>query len=1330
MASRTESQRVLSSGLNLLPPGDKIADGQALLLENFRTDQQGELRSTKGAVLESGPVGSGNFHTLARVGNDRYAGIGSQLWWNMGLAIASGFDGSRLGLVFYQGAGWIMNRLKQLRFVSGSVQKWGIDAPATAPVAAVGAQQLILLDSFEGSGPISAGGNTDAGYIDPTTSALNKFPSSKNFSAFQGSVSVVNGSANIVGSGTNWDNSLVSQTIQIAGRQSGSPATFIGTVGGVTDATHLVLVSPFTYTLDTGGGLAYEIYSLAAAINYDTTVFQQGSASLAVHGDVAANWFVKRHFDSPVDTRAQGVAQDDDEFRLWLYASNPGAIDSVMVTLFDVSGRTATVSLPGEAVVTRGISVTGGLSVVPNSWTRLGISRNLNATYWRRQIDEASATTLDSSGQEVSPDPVLLADLHNQFDQRVRRPHFTEFFNGETFTGVVFSQSAVWGGTAGYNGDANQPTSIDWSRISGLMVQVVLTAPTKLNLDYAYFVDNVPGSLAGTGEYFVSFANTQGEDSNPSPASEPVSCANQTVVLTGIPVSADPQVSARWIWRIGFGSSQALLVGKISDNVTTGPWYDPTPTAQAQNQGIVMPINRTPAPPARGVVGPYMGKLVAYNTDAHPARYFWTPAGQPWFFPGSDDEVLGNWEDAGNDDDPIVEITNHNRLLLIYKQRSRWRLVGDPATADAECADVTMGLVGRSAIANAGPTGDFMVGNEGIYLCNADNALKVSGPIDPIFKGDYLLLSNGEYLPPIEKSAISGCLLEIINDRLYFSYPESGQQQNSVTLVLNITLGTWTHRRVGVGPGGFSALHFEGTPYHLEAGVTIGGAGYQYSLEQGFTDGGAPIYLKWQSRFSDQGLPDNYKRYSDLKIDFQTGLGGELPSTLSVYVVYNNQIKVLLGTISANPRTTATFSLRNLGVPESDDQGLKAKNFAVRIEGATTSTCVIYGTYLEWYPEERIAISFDSGFTNLGQPERVKQVDYLELYATGSGQSATRVFSSDTPGALLVARDSGAATLPNGRGNVRNRLGAIVEGRNFRYAMRSPQPFQVHHLRVRQRVIGEYVDGTIGEYFESPEFSVAPGRDGELKDLLLDYDSSGPGQLIVYADSDPPGSAFALVRTLTLPGGSRRTFVFAFEDSAGVLPYGTLFKIRIVPPPGGITRLHGRATIRARIIGTSFDGAAGERWQTQPLDLFGGIAQFREVAIIAQTSGPMLFEMLTELPGEDMRVAASCIVNTPSSTSGRLPIYARLPGVVKGQLQQFRLTGPYATRLYEAKILGRGLGNVETDWTWRPLPVEPTPEEFQLIQVPVRETAEAFSWVEIPVDVIESQFAALVQGGY
>lgn len=1072
---------------------------------------------------------------------------------------------------------------------------------------------------------------------------------------------------------------------------------------------------PFTdYAMKDGTAVA----NANVTADFDSDNKQSGTASLrlAVGGATSLTAYVSLSaFDGSVD----GAVQDTDLLRVWVFCSNPAAIDTLTVYV-----KTGALGTASEGYVEFTFATPAKfLNQALNSWTQLKIRRAINIDDWSQQI--AAAVT--------AGDQNTVSDLEASFATALQLPTFL-------YTGSAWPQTGIGGQPPATYPPSEQMLRINWQNISEVGVTFKLNTGANVGVDRAEFAGTVGENSNGAIQYFISFENTDGEDGPPGPPSNSVVAGTETVTLTAVAISPDPNTAARRIWRIGGGLSSALLVGKVFGNDSTGPWVDQTTNRQAQADNIVMPVTRAAPPAAKGVIGPFFGKLVAYNTLLHPGRYFWNDAAVPWSFPGADDEFIGNWEDAGGDDDETLTATNHKQLLIFYKRRSIWRLAGDPQTTDPIQTNSAVGALGENAVVNAGAI-DYFVGWEGVYSFNGDFESKISSAIDPIFKGDYVQIADGEYLPPMafEEAAVKNVSIAMIGDRLRISYPEQGQELPNVIAIYHIPTGRWgVEKYTNLAATAFTCMYYEGPGFQMMAGATgAAGGGYLYELElQGFyLDDGQSAKARWQSRYFDQGLPDNNKVYTDIEIDCQTSSGLSPNATLSVYLVTNNGTKTLIGTVSGSggfnkPRFTAMLPV-NPPTSPGDNPGITAKNAAVRIETDFLGVVVIYGVYLHWYPEERIAASFDSGPTNFGIPERVKEVDYVELYMTASGQPLRRVISSDLPGSVLVHRDDGTLVAPNGRGNVRFRLSSQIDGRNWRFWVANTPAgglFQVHQARIRMRPIGEYIDGTIGEYFECAEFSVSPGRVGELKDLFLDYDAaggSGDGRVEVYADL--PGNALALVRTLPLPAQSRAPRMLPFElptlsgpgGGSTALPYGQLFKIRIYPPVGGVLRLHGRATVRARIIGVYFDGTRGEIWETQPLDLLGGMALFREVAIVCQAEGPMTLEVRTELPNEDMRTIASFPVNPQASTTGRLPFIGRLPGSAKGRLQQLRLVGPYVARVFEAKLLARRVQTNDTPWDWVAVPCEVTPDAWAEISMPVRITPEEFAWIDLPVDPIQ-----------
>lgn len=1220
MASRNDKQNALSGSLRLVPPGDKIGDGDALLLDNFRVDKAGSLVTRRHATKVCS-AGSGIFHSLKRSGNARYAGIGSSVYYGAELesTVTGGFDGEPLGIAFYQSAAWIMNRGKQTVATAQIPYRWGVPAPASAPHA-VGQDTLqSTLADFLSGVTVEVSTTSPTGGDDPTDEA--------------DPTATFTESAMEDGTATNTDICIASFDDQ---------------------GTKMLMLQAGTVRAYAAGG----------------------------------------------DSSINGETADEDVIRVMVFCSDPTKITSLSV--FVRSGELEYIEYvfnQPQKFLNQGL----------NSWTQLRFRRRLNLDDWNQRI----AIATEQGNQQT------ISDVESQFATEIQTPTFQ-------YLGRGWPQSGIGGVPPKNFPPSDAMLRVNWQSLNRIGVSFTVSDPCQVSVGLFDVTGTVGANTNGAMQFFATFVNALGHEGNPSPASNSVVTGTQSIQLTGIPVCPDATVDCRIrnLYAIGGQFSHAYQIGQLFDNSSsTFTWKTTVRAAQADN--IEMPTDHDLPPKARGVIGPYLGKLIAFSTVEHPARFFWSPSGSPSYFPGADDDLVGNWEDVGGDDDEVIQATDHKQALLFYKNRSIWRLVGDPETSDPTKSNAADGLVGPKAVCNAGAY-DFAVLGEGVYRVTLDTEEKISDAIDPIFKGDYVQLSDGEYLPPCDLNNKANIVTEIIGDRLRVCYPEVGSSQPNVVLIYHTSTGRWAREKyTGIG-GAFTVMHNEGAGTRF----IMGGVGSNlYALETfGWAgDDGHAYDAVWQSRFYDQDLPDNFKIYTDVELDCETGFGQATINTISIYCVFDNGTKILVGTAASSdgygkPRFTAI-----LPIPAStgSQRGYKAKNCAMRIEVAVTGQVTIHGAYIHWYPEERVARTFDSGPTNFGIPERVKEVDYFETYLTASGQSLRRTFSSDLPGNVLTLRQDANFNAPNGRGTVRFRP-ASVDGRNFRLMLdESPSgsTFQVHQLRARMRVIGEYIDGTIGEYYESPEFSVAPGRVGELKDFLLDYDASAAGGRIeVY--SDLPGTALTARRTLALPAQTTRgVYVFPLESGADAasddLPYGQLFKVRIYPPPGGILRLHGRAVFRARLIGVYFNGTNGEIWETQSLDLLGGMAVFREVEITCQTAGPMFFEMDTELPGQNMATIGSFTVDSTLTTAGRLPFIFRLPGSAKGRLEKFRLRGSYIARVFGVKVLARRLQVNAGGWEWYTIPMEATPDAWAEIAMPVRETPSEFSWVDLPVDAIE-----------
>lgn len=1018
MPYRKEKHRILSGSLNLLPPGDKIPEEDSLILENFRPDQAGQLQSRRGIFAQSGQLAGGICHTLFRRSfARRYAGVGARLYESQGFnayaQIFDGFDGQPLGLASYQDFTWIMNQAHQFKQLQPGATPvdWTPAPPGSAPSAAPGAQTSKVLATFDSG---------EAWVV--TQPNGNQSGQVKVVDYNTGTVDIAFNDTAVVGSGTNWDTSLIGLSFQVFGD------AIIYTVIDVTSPTDLVIGAPYQGVASVA---AYSIFHLVGVFNFDSSNKIAGTDSLHIACNPPGTW--QAYLSTPGrDFGLAGQQRDDDEFHIWIYASNPAGVEEITLAVDVNTGNFSQdfyyCAIPGSQ-----------LSPLAFGWTEVIVRRALNV----EGILKSDASYVETLRRYNASTDELERNVIEQALAEIR--------------------AKLIGGTLAFvrNGDT---VGKDWSTAVALQAQVRVSEALDVHFD-EWDVRGGVGGLDGDYQWYVTFDTDEGHESNGSPASAQVHLNKQGATLTNIATSPDPQITKRHIYRQGGALDGIYRVATIPDNSTTGPLAEILSDEDAQTRHTLMPIDHDPAPPCLGLVRAG-GKLIAYNSAAHPGRYWWTRTAQPWFFPGSDDDEEGQWEDAGEEGEPILAATEHKGALWLYKERTIWRIDGDPDRVDAIQTNSAIGAVGPRAVANAGGV-DYLVGPEGLYRYNGEFEERVSPKLDPIFRGEYVDLGGGLIAQPLNLAAASAAVLEFSQGRLYLSYPEATATLPTVTLIYHIASGTWSTMRLDpalLGASGFTALYYEGEGRSLTGATSSGAGAVVYELEVGSDDDGQTIFLTWMSRFHDQGLSDNEKRYSDLVVTYRTAVGSQVPGSLTVRLYYDNGAAVdLLGTLQSSNWDTAIFRL-------NQGEGRRAMNAAVHIEGTVSSTAIIKDVYLHWYPEVRWAKSFDTGVMG---SDLVEQIDEMEIEVTAAAAGTmTWIWQTDLPGGLIQQRQTGSIALTAGRRVLAVHFPSLVEGRKRRLILASSARFQLHALRVRVLDVAVYVDGTVGDFWESREVSL------------------------------------------------------------------------------------------------------------------------------------------------------------------------------------------------------------------------------------------------------------------
>lgn len=818
-----------------------------------------------------------------------------------------------------------------------------------------------------------------------------------------------------------------------------------------------------------------------------------------------------------------------------------------------------------------------------------------------------------------------------------------------------------------------------------------IAAPTNVILPSGETID--PVGLVGTYQWYFTFVSADGTESNPSKASAAYALLGSGDVIMTVPnFSPDAQIVGRNVYRSGGTLGQAYRVSAgitINDN-TTYVFTDTMNDLNVTLLGIPMPINHDLPPACAGVCGPYLGTFFAWNGvvagQSYVNRMWYSLPNLPQYFPGAA-LTTGQWFDVGDDGEAIVAVVPHARMLVIYKQRSIWRLIGDPYTGYLERSDSTTGALAVNGVCNAGQI-DYFIGTEGIYSFDGDHAAKVSPLLDPLFRGASatpVYISDSLTTMPMNYGLAAQASIGYAAGRLYFSFAEQGQTYNSMTLIYHEASQRWYTMRYfpsGSFDGGLS-LGF-GCFLYANPTMQVGGLGRVMQLETGTADsgvfiGGTPIDLAYQSRYEDCGSPDNQKMYLDVTIEAACG------SAVTVMVVYNNGAggNVTLGTIPVGARGKATFPLGT--------DGVLAFNMAVRLQSFSTAPVTIYSVYFSYYVEARLTETVSTIPVDLGNG-KVKQVKEVQADLDCSTGPAVVTVQSDLPGNQIVTRQTLTAAQSTGRRIYQMPTSQTWEGRLWRFSIDAPTNFRLYSLRILMRVMAVYVEAyeaAAGFLWDSMEQDFSrlkrypPDQyDDPIKrarNLQFDIEADGAITVNLYSDLPNPINLASPQFTATIQTtGNRRIVTLQLPQGLTPMIEGKLFRLQIAGAQQYKLFDARLEVIEMGVYIEAYESAGGATYDSREMD-FGSakVKEARELQLDVETTGNITAQLLSDMPGFTMQVVASTTFNTQSTTTGRRKIHLVLPQL-EGRLWRLLITGPSAFRLYGARLEVRAFGEYYT----------------------------------------------------
>lgn len=190
------------------------------------------------------------------------------------------------------------------------------------------------------------------------------------------------------------------------------------------------------------------------------------------------------------------------------------------------------------------------------------------------------------------------------------------------------------------------------------------------------------GSFTGTWLYVVTHVIRDGTaiiaESPASAEASVTATAKAQFDLTSIPVSTDPNVNGRRIWRTTVGGSEVFyLVTTINDNSTTT--YTDTTTDAALEVNTVLgddlgePTGNTNTAERFEIMTAWKDRLWALGT-LYPDRAFFSGNLRPWAW-SPDNYVIA--KPAGQDLEGGTAFAPRRDELGIGKRRALWKVIGD-----------------------------------------------------------------------------------------------------------------------------------------------------------------------------------------------------------------------------------------------------------------------------------------------------------------------------------------------------------------------------------------------------------------------------------------------------------------------------------------------------------------------------------------------------------------------------------------------------------------------------------------------------------------------------
>ena len=230
------------------------------------------------------------------------------------------------------------------------------------------------------------------------------------------------------------------------------------------------------------------------------------------------------------------------------------------------------------------------------------------------------------------------------------------------------------------------------------------------------------GDFSGTYKYRVAFVNKYGFVSNAGPASSAVTASdNGQLNLTRIPLSADPQVIKRRLYRTVANGSVYLFLDEIADNITT-EYIDLIPDGSLGNETPPLAgdfsLDNSP-PPKGGIVAQWKRTVFIAGDPQNPESLYFSDDDQPESFPLINEFVL---------DGKITAMYETYSNLVIETETGKYQIIGDNPDFSLSKIIDGIGCVGRRAAGSVRRAG-YTIDRDGMRIYDGSDVVKIGEAI-------------------------------------------------------------------------------------------------------------------------------------------------------------------------------------------------------------------------------------------------------------------------------------------------------------------------------------------------------------------------------------------------------------------------------------------------------------------------------------------------------------------------------------------------------------------------------------------------------------------------